>query len=167
MTKVLLLADVVAQVDFGGVYAKTGQRRLLQLDPSMAHFGRRVVHGVGDNYRAAAIRSGEGHQMLRMIAQPKRRQVQSHSFVSNSAAEIERQLTLMPLVARGRHGYRAWPIPPTIICRELGLPVTHRRPLQPVNGRLPCGSPIGDPGPLGMCEITTQNDLRTDPVGTR
>jgi hypothetical protein len=47
------------------------------------------------------------------------------------------------------------------------LPVTHRRPLQPVNGRLPCGNPIGDLGPLKICEITTQNDLRTDPVGTR
>jgi hypothetical protein len=79
VAKALLLVEVAAQVKLGGVQAEAFQRGQLQLDSSSAHTWWRIVHGVGDHHRAAAVLTDQGGQVLRMIAHPKRGQVQPHS----------------------------------------------------------------------------------------
>ncbi len=84
LTKALPVAEVVAQVQLDRVKAQAGELGQLILHGVAAHPGRRRIHRVRDDHRAAPRLTGQRHQMLRMIAHPVRRQVQPHSSLPRS-----------------------------------------------------------------------------------
>ncbi len=77
------------------------QRGQFQFDRRAAHIWRCIVHSVGDDHLAASVRTDQAHQMLRMIAHPKRRQVQPHNLPP-TRAQVAGQFTLMQI------GRAAW-----------------------------------------------------------
>ena len=66
-----LIAEILAQVQFGRVDSQFSQGGRLTLDAHAAHVLRSVVQRVGDHDRAAAVTAQQGREVLRMIAHPE------------------------------------------------------------------------------------------------
>ena len=74
----LLVAEVVTQIQLGGSKTQPAQIGQLVLDPGAAHVSWRLIQCVRDDHRTATALAGQGYQVLRVVAQPERPQVEPH-----------------------------------------------------------------------------------------
>jgi hypothetical protein len=77
-TKAVSIIEVAAEIQLGSVEPQFSQRGQLTLNAAATDVAWRIIHGVRDDDSATVIATDEGREVLRMIAQPKGRQIQTH-----------------------------------------------------------------------------------------